>query len=236
MPAKKSPFIDSFNCAVEGIIYVIKTQRNMRIHLVLGILALVAGIIVRLDGTDFLFVCLAIMLVLLAEILNTGVELMIDLISETYHPLAKIVKDIFAGVVLLASVFAIFVGYLIIAKKFDIPIQVGIYRIQASRWNISFVCLLAVLVVSILIKIVLHRGTPFYGGMPSVHSALAFAIWMLATLISKSTIVGVLTFVAALMVAQSRVVMGPHSVKEVVAGALVGSLATLTLFQLIIQW
>lgn len=234
--AKRSPFVDSFNCAVEGIIYVIKTQRNMRVHLILGILALIAGIFLRLDGTDFLFVCLAIVLVLFSEMLNTGVELQIDLISETYHPLAKIIKDIFAGAVLLASVFALLVAYLIIAKKFDIPIQLGITRLQASSWNLSFICLLMVLVTAILLKVILHRGTPFYGGMPSVHAALAFGIWMLITLISKSTLITILSLMAAAMVAQSRVVMGAHSVKEVVVGALLGSLATLTLYQLITQW
>lgn len=234
--AKRSAFVDSFNCAVEGIIYVIKTQRNMRVHLMLGILALIAGIFLRLDGTDFLFVCLAIVLVLFSEMLNTGVELQIDLISETYHPLAKIIKDIFAGTVLLASVFALLVAYLIIAKKFDIPIQLGITRLQASSWNLSFICLLMVLVAAILLKVILHRGTPFYGGMPSVHASLAFGIWMLITLISKSTLITILSLMAAAMVAQSRVVMGAHSVKEVVVGALLGSLATLTLYQFIIQW
>lgn len=236
MTAKRSSFTDSFNCAVEGLIYVIKTQRNMRIHLVLGVLALIAGVILRLDGVDFLFVCLAIVLVLWSEIMNTGVELQIDLISETYHPLAKIVKDIFAGAVLLSSLFALLVGYLIIAKKFDIPFQVGIERIQASRWNISFICLLAVGVAAVLIKLVLHRGTPFYGGMPSVHTALAFSIWMLITLLSHSTIVAILALVAALMVAQNRISMGAHTFWEVAAGALLGSLATLTLYQLITQW
>lgn len=234
--AKRSSFVESFNCAIEGLIYVIKTQRNMRVHLLLAIFALICGVVLRLDGIDFLFVCLAITLVLWSEMMNTGVELQIDLISETYHPLAKIVKDIFAGAVLLASTFAVLVAYLILAKKFDIPVQIGISRIQASPWNISFICLTIVLVVAILMKILLQRGTPFYGGMPSVHAAVAFGIWILVTLLSASTIIAILSLVVALMVAQNRVTMGAHNYKEVAVGALLGSLLSLTLYQLISQW
>lgn len=233
---KRPIFFDSLNCAIEGLIYVIKTQRNMRLHLILGVIAMIAAVLLRLDGVDFILVCLAVLLVLFSEVMNTAIELQIDLISESYHPLAKIIKDICAGAVLLTTVFALLVGYLILAKKFDTPIQIGITRLQASPWNISFICLLVVIVVSILIKIIMHRGTPFYGGMPSAHSGMAFGIWVLVLLMSNSTIIGVLSFVAALMVAQSRVALGAHSIGEVVVGALVGSFVTLMLYQLIMQW
>jgi len=232
---KKAPFFDSLNCAVEGLIYVIKTQRNMRLHLILGILVMIFGLVLRLDGIDFILVCLAILLVLFSEVMNTAIELQIDLISESYHPLAKIVKDICAGAVLLTSVFALLVAYLVVAKKLNDPIELSIVRLQASAWHISFICLLVVVVASILLKIFLHRGTPFHGGMPSAHAGVAFGIWVLISLLSTSTIVAFLSLVGALMVAQSRVALKAHTIWEVLVGALLGSLITLTMFQVIMQ-
>jgi len=229
-----SPFFDSLNCAIEGLIYVVKTQRNMRLHLLLGSVALVAGVLLSLNVVEFILVCLAIFLVLFTEVLNTAIELQIDLVSERYHPLAKIVKDICAGAVLLASVFAILVGYFILVRKLEVPLQIGISKLQISPWNISFFCLMAVVLASILLKIFFNRGTPFYGGMPSAHTAVAFGIWVLVTLLTSSSIVSLLVLVGALMVAQSRVAIGAHSWMEAFAGALIGSLITLTLYQLII--
>ena len=136
-----SPFFDSLNCAIEGLIYVVKTQRNMQLHLFLGLVALVAGVLLSLNGIEFILVCLAIFLVLFTEVLNTAIELQIDLVSERYHPLAKIVKDLCAGAVLLASIFAILIGYFILVKKFEVPMQFGISKLQSSPWNISFFCL-----------------------------------------------------------------------------------------------
>ncbi len=226
------PFIDSFNCAIEGLIYIVKTQRNMRIHFILAIFVLIAALLLQLDGTDFILVCLAILMVLFSEAINTAIELHVDLVSEKYHPVAKNVKDICAGAVLLSCGFAILVGYLILAKKFDEPIRATIHGIHASPWNISLACLGIVVVASILLKILLHRGTPFYGGMPSAHSGIAFSIWMLVTLMSMSTLISALAFVSALLIAQSRIALKAHTLWEVTAGALLGSFVTLTLFQI----
>jgi diacylglycerol kinase (ATP) len=230
---ERPPFFDSLNCAVEGLVYVIKTQRNMQVHLAISVFVLIAGILLHLDGTDFILVSLAIVMVLFSEMINTAIELQVDLISEKYHPIAKIIKDICAGAVLVSSLFAILVGYLIVAKKFDQPIQEVIHGIQASPWNISLICLVGVVVASILIKALLHRGTPFHGGMPSAHTGVAFAIWMLVTLIAESTLVSALTLFAAVLVAQSRVALKAHTLWEVAAGALLGALTTLFLYQLI---
>lgn len=234
-PRKRPPFFDSLNCAVEGLLYVIKTQRNMRLHLIIGIVALIAAVMLRLDGVDFVLVSAAILLVLFSEMLNTAIELQIDLISEAYHPLAKVIKDICAGAVLLVSIFALLVAYLILVKKFDEPIQISIAKLQASPWNISLMCLIVVVIISILIKLFLHKGTPFHGGMPSAHTAVAFAIWVLVSLMSGSTIITVLTLFGALMVGHSRVALGAHNSLEVIVGALLGSTLTLFLYQLIMR-
>jgi diacylglycerol kinase len=104
------PFLRSFGFAWDGIRYALWTQRNMRVHLLIAALVIAAGIAVRLSGIEWALVSLAIGMVFSAEMFNTVAELAVDLLTEHYHPLAKIAKDTGAGAVLLAAIAAIGVG------------------------------------------------------------------------------------------------------------------------------
>jgi diacylglycerol kinase (ATP) len=106
----RSGFFRSFRFAGQGVWYVVRTQRNMRVHLLAGSAAIVAGLVLRIGAADWACVLLAIGLVLTAETLNTVVEALADLCTDEYHPLAKIAKDAAAGAVLIASAAALGVG------------------------------------------------------------------------------------------------------------------------------
>jgi diacylglycerol kinase (ATP) len=225
--------IDSFNCAIEGIVYVLKTQRNMRIHFAAGALVLVLALVLDLPRIDFLFVCLAIFLMLFAEMMNTAAELTIDLISETYHPLARLVKDIGAGAALLAAVNATIIGYLVFARRVEPPILAGAEAVRSLPLHAVFLALLAVVMAAVGIKIASRRGTPLRGGMPSAHAAVAFAAATLVAILVPSSFPALfLVYLLALMVAQGRVASGIHTVSEAVLGALLGAVVTLLLYRL----
>jgi diacylglycerol kinase len=106
----RAGFFRSFSFAGQGVWHVVRTQRNMRVHLLAGAAAIVAGLIVRISAADWACIVLAIGLVLTAETLNTVVEALTDLYTGEYHPLAKIAKDAAAGAVLISSVAAVGVG------------------------------------------------------------------------------------------------------------------------------
>jgi diacylglycerol kinase len=97
----------SFSFAAQGVWHVVRTQRNMRVHLLAGAAAIVAGLVVRVSAADWACIVLAIGLVLTAETLNTVVEALVDLSTDEFHPLAKAAKDMAAGAVLLSSVAAV---------------------------------------------------------------------------------------------------------------------------------
>jgi undecaprenol kinase len=103
-------FFRSFSFAGQGVWHVVRTQRNMRVHLVLALAAVVAGLILRIGAADWACVLTVIGLVLTAETLNTVVEALVDLCTDDYHPLAKAAKDMAAGAVLLSSAAAVGVG------------------------------------------------------------------------------------------------------------------------------
>lgn len=106
--------IRSFHYAFAGVGYLFRTQRNARIHLVIGTAACAVGVWVGLTRTEWAVIIFTIALVLILEGLNTAIEAAIDLASPQFHPLAKIVKDLAAGMVLIAAIASIGVGLLIL--------------------------------------------------------------------------------------------------------------------------
>lgn len=225
--------VESFNCAIEGIVYVLKTQRNMRAHFGAAAVVIVLAIVLNLSRLEFLFIASAIFFVLFAEMLNTAIELTIDLVSELHHPLARLVKDIGAGAVMMASVNAIVVGYLIFVKHVEGRVVAGIEGIKNLPLYVTFLALLAVLVSAVGIKMLSRSGTPMRGGMPSAHSAVAFSAATIVTLIVPSTfLVAALAYFLALMVVQGRIATGIHTFTEAILGALFGAILTLALYQL----
>jgi diacylglycerol kinase len=100
----------SFAFAGQGVWHVVRTQRNMRVHLLVGLAAVMAGLILRIGAADWACVLTVIGLVLTAETLNTVVEALVDLSTDDFHPLAKAAKDMAAGAVLLSSAAAVGVG------------------------------------------------------------------------------------------------------------------------------
>ncbi|MDR2956814.1 MAG: rRNA maturation RNase YbeY [Coriobacteriales bacterium] len=112
MATEKQPssLIQAFRWAIEGILATVKTQRNMQIHLVVAAVAIIAGVIFSLGIAEWAIIIICIALVLVAEMLNTAIEQIVDLASPDIHPKAKLAKDIGAGIVLIAALAAVAAG------------------------------------------------------------------------------------------------------------------------------
>ena len=229
----KNKIVDSFNYAIEGLIYVLKTQRNMRVHFLFSILILLLGIYLNLSKVEFLLLLLAISFVLFAEMFNTAVEYAVDLVSKTVNPLVRIIKDISAGAVLLSAVTALIMIYAIFSRHLNIPFESAIVKIKQSPWHITFIALIVVLSIVISGKVFLHRGTPMRGGMPSGHAALAFCLWTAILFSTTNNVIIILSFVLAFLLARSRMVREIHNAWEVLVGAVLGILITTFIFQIL---
>lgn len=231
---KQQNIIKSMNAAVEGFLYVLGTERNMKLHFLIAILALVLGIYLNLPKLELLLLLGAITLVLVLEMINTAVELTIDIVKEAYHPLARVIKDVTAGAVFLAAFNAAIVGYMVFGWRFAINTRDGITRIVHSPWHMTFIALLLVLFLSVCIKIFFHRGTPFMGGMPSGHAAFVFSLWTVIVFTTKNALIILLSFIMAFIIARHRLKDKIHSLWEVMAGAVLGILVTALVFQLLV--
>ncbi|PJC48728.1 MAG: diacylglycerol kinase [Candidatus Omnitrophica bacterium CG_4_9_14_0_2_um_filter_42_8] len=197
----------------------------------MGLFAALLGVLLNFNYMELIMLCLTIAFVLFAEMFNTAIEYTVDLVSQEYHPLARIVKDIGAGAVLLSAITSIVVGYILFASRAGIRIEDNIMKIRTSSWNITFIVLIFILSIVILSKLLLHRGTPLRGGMPSGHAAIAFSIWAIISLLYPNSLVIFLVFILAILVARSRLSFGIHSIIEVFIGAILGISVTVFIFQ-----
>ena len=225
--------LDKANVAIEGIIYSVRTQRHMRYHLAAALGVLIVALLVDLSRTEFILLSMAIVLVLVTEMLNTALEVAIDMISEEYHPKAKIAKDIAAGVVLVASIGALTLAYLILYPALREAAEKGNIGFgKAPQDMVAFVSLAVVVILVVFSKAVLGKGEPLRGGMPSGHAAVSFSVWVATIWLSGSLPMVALTFLLAAMVSWSRWSSGVHRPREVIAGAFLGAGVTLLLFLL----
>ncbi|MFC1631799.1 diacylglycerol kinase [Candidatus Omnitrophota bacterium] len=231
---KKQNIVRSFNSAIEGFLHAVRTQRNMRLHFLIGIIALIMGVYVNLEKTEILLLLMTICFVMFAEMLNTAIEMTADLISDSFNPQVRAIKDIGAACVLISAINAFIVGYLLfLSRILGIRIESGIDKIRSQPWHLTFMILLAVLFLVILSKAVLHKGTPLRGGMPSGHAALAFAIWATVTFLTANNLVMLLVFILAALVARSRMSGKVHTIWEVLLGSALGVLIPTIIFQVL---
>jgi diacylglycerol kinase (ATP) len=230
-----SGLVNSFNYAFEGIIYVVRTQRNMRIHFIVTLGVLPLGVLLGVSRIEMLALILAVAFVLLMEMANTALEMTIDVATPAFDPRARAAKDIAAGMVLVSAVTALFVGYLVFAPRLQHPSQRAINTVRRSPVHLTVIAIVVVILLVIAIKAYFGTGSPLRGGLPSGHAAVAFGGWAAITLVTHSyenqVLVSTLAFAMATLVAQTRVEAGVHSTLEVVYGAVLGALVTTAIFQ-----
>ena len=224
-------FVESFNAAVEGFIYVLKTERNMRVHFLAAFFFILLGVYLNFTYLELLALSVTITIVLASEMVNTAIELIVDMIKSDFHPVARVIKDVSAGVVLLTSINAVIVGYILFSRKIPFNATEAMDTIKGSPWHVTFIALILVFGSTIIGKMLSHKGTPLRGGMPSGHAAIAFSTWTIITFLTNNSVVIVLTFLMAFLIARHRVKDSIHTIWEVVAGCIMGVLLTVLVFQ-----
>jgi diacylglycerol kinase (ATP) len=230
MPLRR--WFESANHAINGILHAAKTQRHMRYHMYASMLVLIFSLIIGVRGADFLFIVILAIMVIAAEMLNTAIEDIVNILFKDYDQRAKAIKDIAAGAVLIASFGAAVVGYVILFNPLREIFYGGIEIAKQTEDTIAIISLIAVLIMVVITKSLVGKGTPLKGGMPSGHAAVAFSVWVAIVFISENFLISFLVFLMAVLIAQSRVYVGIHKPWEVILGALLGSTLTFALFKI----
>jgi diacylglycerol kinase (ATP) len=222
--------MESINYALRGIVQALQSQRNMKIHFLTSVLVLILATVLNVSRIELIALFLVVAMVITAELFNTSIEAVVNLVTEDYHPLAAVAKNVAAGAVLVAAVISVFVGYLVFIDELAALDQAVIRSSFPPRYLVPM-ALAAIAATIIAIKAAAGHDEYLRGGMPSGHTAIAFgmatAIWFTTT--GFTTILG---FLIAALVGHSRVESRIHSLWEVVAGAMIGVVVTAVFFQL----
>jgi diacylglycerol kinase len=107
----------SFGFALEGVSYLIRTQRSAQIEIVIGVVVIAVAAWLGISAIEWAILILAMALVLALEALNTAIELAVTLASPERHPLAKAAKDVAAGMVLIAAIGSVIVGVIVLGPR-----------------------------------------------------------------------------------------------------------------------
>jgi len=223
--------MNGFKYAIEGVVHVFRTQRHMRFHFLTMVLVLVFSLVLKLKREEIIVLLFTISLVLAAEMFNTAIEAVVDLVTQTYHPLAKFAKDIAAGAVLIASINALAVAFLLFPGGARLKLLSKDVGLHSPGWpTVAAVTFLLLGIMVLMWKVAGGKGKLLKGGVVSGHSAVGFFLATTIMFMSANKAVGILAFLLAVLVAQSRVEGGIHTLAEVVTGALLATAATCVVY------
>ncbi|MCA1927582.1 MAG: diacylglycerol kinase [Calditerrivibrio sp.] len=220
----------SLGYAIEGVLYAAKTERNIKIHISLSIAVLFIALFFNLKFLEYIILTITISLVIAAELFNTAIEYLVDALIKEKSDLAKRVKDVSAGAVLVTAFGAIFVGYFVLFDKIKVAISFSLKRLPNLPHHIAIVSIVITVALVVIIKSIFGKGEPLMGGMPSGHAAVSFSIFVSIVYLTKDVAVSLLVLLLCILVAESRIRLQIHSLAEVIWGAILGSGVTLLIF------
>jgi diacylglycerol kinase (ATP) len=233
---KSRTLLDSFRFALDGMVHVIRTHRHMRYHLVITMAVLALSVLLRVTKVEVIALTIVIGLVLLAELFNSAIEVTVDLVTDSYHPLAKVAKDVAGAAMLVATLTAATVGALIFFDRARVRQLVaggGLYQRPANILHVLLAAAVLIMILVVVTKIRGGKGSVMRGGVVSAHAALA-AFLATAVYYAGGNVVTVgAAAVLALLVCQSRVEAGIHTPREVILGAVSAVAVSVFMFQVL---
>jgi diacylglycerol kinase (ATP) len=216
---------ESFARAFDGLSHVMWTQRTVRVQLIIVLIVSLLAYFAQVTVTEFLFLLSAIALVVMAEVFNTALEVLVNMVTETYHPLARVAKDVAAAGVLIASIYGLAVGGFIFLPKLALIKSLTTTFTWKSDGDENFALMLVLgifllFIIVPLAKVRVGHGHLLRGGAVSGHAAVAFLLCAGIVIASDfHPLLTILALVLAVLVAQSRVEGKIHSLAEVIWGA-----------------
>lgn len=232
-------FIQACNNAVNGIVYCATTQTNITKQLILGTIVMILSLFYNFTTSEFLCLTFAVFFVIFAEMVNTAIETIVDLLVDVYHPKAKIAKDVGAGAVVLTAINAIIVAYFLFFRETEITQMADsiFNQVLSSPTHLVFVAIILTVIAILAMKGAFKKKELASNGestfLPSGQSALAFAVLTAIWLNSKNLIVFCLSLILSLMIVGDRI-SNKKTFAEVLYGAFMGMLIVILVYGLTI--
>lgn len=232
--SKNKTMFSAMHYAINGIIGAFKSERNLRIHYLIGMCVFLFSLFFDFTKTEFACLCLTVGFVIFAEMINTAVEAVVDLLTDTYNEHAKVAKDVAAGAVLLAAAVSVVVAYFLFIDKITDATTVLLDTIIGSPVHIFATILFIVIIAIVILKgIYKEKNKRYTKAFPSARITLSCAMAMYAWLITESEIVAAISFLLCLMIAQMKLERKTTTIVQAILSGLLGILLVIIVFQLV---
>lgn len=232
---KNKGFINAWENAFKGIIYAVTTQGNIQKQLVIAVIVMLLSLFFNLTRAEFLCLMFTVILIIVAEMLNTAIETVVDLYTDLYHPKAKIAKDVGAGAVVISAINALIVAYFLFFDKIaDIGLNF-IRNIAESPVHLAFIGIFITIITIVALKAASTTNKHKLiknNFMPSGVAGMAFSANTIIWISTENVVILTLSLIMAILVAESRIEAGKRSTKEVIVGGLLGTAVTLLIYGL----
>lgn len=232
---KNKSFATALGHAMDGVIRAFKTERNLRIDYVIGLIVLVTSLFFDFSKTEFACICLTIGFVIFAEMINSTVEYIVDLITDKYDDRAKAAKDIAAGGVLIASCVSVVVAYFLFVDKISNASVAIISSILNSKLHILFTIVFGVVILTVILKGIFGKDEDYAHSGPSIRIALAFALTTYSYIITKSLLVCGIAFILSMLITGSRIKGKKNKIIYTILSASIGILLVLIIYQIVLM-
>lgn len=220
--------------AINGIIHAFKTERNLRIDYVIGALVLFISLFFDFSKTELICLFLTIGFVIFAEMINSTIEYIVNLITDEYNLNAKAAKDIAAGGVLIASGISVIVAYLLFINKIRQASTTLLTAVLSSKSHMLVTILFVVVLLTIILKGMFSKdkNQNYVKAFPSARVTVSFALATYIFIMTKNLVVGGVAFALSIMVSSMKRETGKTTFVQVVLSALLGILLVIALYQL----
>lgn len=223
--------------ALNGIIHAFKTERNLRIDYIIGACVLFISLFFDFSKTELICLFLTIGFVIFAEMINSTVEYIVNLITDEYNLNAKAAKDIAAGGVLIASAISVIVAYLLFVNKIKQASTTLLTAMLSSKAHLLVTILFIVIILTVILKGLFSKEEDedkqnYVKAFPSARVTVSFALATYLFIMTRNLVVGGVAFALSIMVSSMKRETGKTTFMQVVLSALLGILLVVALYQL----
>lgn len=222
--------IESFAYAEEGIVHAVCSERNMRIHLLAAILVIFTCMVLEVSLMDMAILTLTIGFVIVCEMVNTAIEIVVDLITESYNEKAKHAKDVAAGAVLFSAFTSVLVAYFVFYEKIILISNAARLDFIQDGEKLLPLSISLVFTSVLLIKgIIAKNFNKIINGI-SLRAALGFFLLSTSIFLSANRILHIVLLVFAIIFSFSKIDDKKRPLASVIFGALMGIIISVLIF------
>ena len=231
---KNKTFFSATKNALNGIIHAFKTEKNLRHDYLIGALVLIVSLFFNFTKTELICLVLTIGFVIFAEMINSTVEYIVNLIKTEYDLNAKAAKDIAAGGVLIASVISVIVAYLLFMDKIRQASTELITTVLSSKGHMLVTILFVATVLVVILKGMFSKdkNNNYVKAFPSARVTISFTLSTYLFVITKNLIVGGVAMVLSIIISSIKRENDKTTVLQIILSALLGILIVISIYQL----